>query len=395
MYDYIIAGSGCAGLSLAYRISQGPLKSKKVLIIDQAQKNENDRTWSYWSKEKDLFDPVVLKRWNKIWFHSPEYSEQIPISPYQYKTIRGIDFYDFVYQALGKFPNIYFHQGKIESLGEDEVGPFVKTDTNNTFRAELIFNSLPPLAQATPPGHHFLKQHFKGWIIETNEDSFEEETVTFMDFRIDQKGQTRFFYILPYHPRKALVEFTIFSRDYLEQTEYDQELKQYIQDFLKLDSYQILEEEFGMIPMADFLPPVQGEVQNSIIPIGIPSGMAKASTGYTFTNIQKQSEKLLMYLLERDKGIWKERRKPRFALYDSMLLNVMDQNRYPSWKIFATMFQKHPVQRIFRFLDEQSHFGEELLIMGYMYPIPFLMALQDILRQRTGTYLRLPKKIFK
>ena len=50
-YDFIIAGAGCAGLSLLYRILQEPaLQNKSVLIIDKDTKNSNDRTWCFWEK---------------------------------------------------------------------------------------------------------------------------------------------------------------------------------------------------------------------------------------------------------------------------------------------------------------------------------------------------------
>ena len=38
-YDYIIAGSGCAGLSLLYKILLTPsLQNKSILVIDKDQK---------------------------------------------------------------------------------------------------------------------------------------------------------------------------------------------------------------------------------------------------------------------------------------------------------------------------------------------------------------------
>ena len=44
-YDFIIAGSGCAGLSLLYKILLEPtLQNKSILIIDKDIKNTNDRT---------------------------------------------------------------------------------------------------------------------------------------------------------------------------------------------------------------------------------------------------------------------------------------------------------------------------------------------------------------
>lgn len=55
-YDYIIAGSGCAGLSLLYSLLQSPsLQYKSILVIDQAQKKNNDRTWCFWEKTPGLF----------------------------------------------------------------------------------------------------------------------------------------------------------------------------------------------------------------------------------------------------------------------------------------------------------------------------------------------------
>jgi len=43
VYDYIIAGGGCAGLSLVMRMLKEPqLSTKKILIIDKDSKQLND-----------------------------------------------------------------------------------------------------------------------------------------------------------------------------------------------------------------------------------------------------------------------------------------------------------------------------------------------------------------
>ncbi|RYY11780.1 MAG: FAD-dependent oxidoreductase, partial [Cytophagaceae bacterium] len=47
-YDYLLVGGGAAGLSLAYYLAQEPrLASQRVLLIEPAAKDQNDRTWSY------------------------------------------------------------------------------------------------------------------------------------------------------------------------------------------------------------------------------------------------------------------------------------------------------------------------------------------------------------
>lgn len=51
-YDIIIAGAGCAGLSLLYAILNSPtLKGQNILVIDKSFEKSNDRTWCFWKKE--------------------------------------------------------------------------------------------------------------------------------------------------------------------------------------------------------------------------------------------------------------------------------------------------------------------------------------------------------
>ena len=63
-YDIIIAGSGCAGLSLLYRILKDPvLKTKKILVVDKGEKNTNDRIWCYTNDTGKVFKKP--KFWKK------------------------------------------------------------------------------------------------------------------------------------------------------------------------------------------------------------------------------------------------------------------------------------------------------------------------------------------
>jgi len=59
-FDYIIAGGGAAGLSLAFYLSNSSLKNKKVLIIDKDQKNKNDRTWGFWTSRPTAFERIIF-----------------------------------------------------------------------------------------------------------------------------------------------------------------------------------------------------------------------------------------------------------------------------------------------------------------------------------------------
>ena len=108
-YDYIISGAGCAGLSLLYRMLQEPvLQHKKILVIDNAPKTKNDRTWCFWEKENSIFQSIIHHQWDQLNFRSNTYNAVLNIEPYNYKMLQGLDFYNYVMQAAQAFPNVKF-----------------------------------------------------------------------------------------------------------------------------------------------------------------------------------------------------------------------------------------------------------------------------------------------
>ena len=89
---YIFTGSGLSALMTVYEmLLSEKFKDKTILLIDENSKKTNDRTWCFWEKGQGFFDPIVHKRWDKVWFHGEGFSKQFNIAPYQYKMIRGID----------------------------------------------------------------------------------------------------------------------------------------------------------------------------------------------------------------------------------------------------------------------------------------------------------------
>jgi len=106
-YDYIITGAGAAGLSLlVHMIHSGKFSEKKILLLDRLPKDKNDRTWCFWETEPGLFEPVVFRKWNQLWFHGPDGQSALhDIHPYQYKLIRGIDFYNYCFHLFSRYRN--------------------------------------------------------------------------------------------------------------------------------------------------------------------------------------------------------------------------------------------------------------------------------------------------
>jgi len=376
-YDYIIAGGGCAGMSLVYYINQTELKNKKILIIDKIKKNQNDRTWCFWDKEVSEFEKIVCKKWEKLNFFSDDYSASLNFSPFKYKMIRGIDFYEFININILYNSNIEFYYGEVREIINHPLKAEVHIN-DNIFSADYVFNSifnLDDIKNKKPLS--YILQHFKGWEIETVENVFNSNEATFMDFRIEQKDECRFFYVLPISSTKALVEFTIFSPQILENDAYDNEIKDYLNRHFKIKDYKINHEEFGVIPMTDanFT-----QVRNSrIINIGTAGGKVKASSGYAFMRIQQQTKEIVKNLLSNKLPNSVEE-KTRFKLYDSVLLNIMSKNLYPASKIFTSLFKNNTTPKILSFLNEETSLMEDLKIMSTTHYPPFIKSLYDIIK---------------
>jgi lycopene beta-cyclase len=370
-YDYIIAGAGCAGLSLLCRmITSGRFKDKKILLVDKNDKNKNDRTWCFWETGEGYFEEIVYKRWDKLWFHSNDLSKLFTLHPYQYKMIRGIDFYQYCFKVINKAGNVTVKTGEISNVETGPANAFLLVD-HKKITADLIFSSLPLTATAARKKDHYLLQHFKGWVIETDGDCFQADEATLMDFRISQKHGTSFVYVMPFSSTTALIEYTLFTPTLLKPEEYDQALNDYISDYFPNKVYTIKEQEFGVIPMTN---QSFRRSEGRIVNIGMTGGVTKPSTGYTFRFIQKDSDLLMRALLTGKPEISSLTAKRKFHFYDSVLLNVLATGKYPGDKLFTSMFRNNNIRSIFRFLDNESHLPGDLRLISSLPFFPFLKA---------------------
>jgi lycopene beta-cyclase len=278
-FDYLIVGGGAAGLSLAYHIAREPrLADKRVLLIEPDAKQQNDRTWSFWADEPGLFDDIVAHEWQKIAFRSPGFKRVIDLGRYRYKTINGLDYYQFVHRVLAERPvQFTIVRGTVKALDNVKHRARART-TAGEFRAHYAFDSRPPnLSKLKQPAkYRYLWQHFVGWEVEVDKDVFDPATVEFMDFRGPQHHEARFMYVLPYSTRKALVEYTLFSATLLSKAEYEAAIRDYLSNTLDVKNYRITAEEAGAIPMTDH--PLPARAGQHIINIGTRGGRAKPST---------------------------------------------------------------------------------------------------------------------
>lgn len=380
--DIIICGAGLAGLSLLYRaMKAGIWNDLQITVIDRSDKQENDRTWSFWKTEDTGFGELIFKSWNKLVFYSNS-NERLPLEArnYSYNAIRSIDFYTAVLTYLRQFANITFVKSDILQVLSLEGECRVLTNTE-TYIGRYLFNSIYK-KPALKKGEQYFLQHFKGLRISCKYEKPLVDEAYLMDFRTSQLHGTTFFYTLPFAADELFVEYTLFSQSLLTEKEYDQQLQAYISGVLKISNYKILEEECGVIPMTDYQ---FRRFDGNMVYIGSAGGDTRASTGYTFTNVQKTVTKII--------AAWQSTGTPFFTaetvgikqqLYDSTLLEVLAAGEYPGHQLFRDLFKRTRASTVFAFLDAETSFLQDISIMKSLRVWPFLRAFAGAVKKRAA-----------
>ena len=370
--SYIILGAGASGLLLAYRMSlDSYFDDKSILIIDQKKDKGNDKTWCYWEEGDGEWDDLLTKKWPKVFFGSKDFTETLNISPFCYKMIRSEKFYHKLWRSIDLKSNITFIEDNVKTYSVADNKVKVVTNKSTYFGLKLL-NSIPEkTVYEKQQKYPVLQQHFVGWFVKTKTNCFDDSVATFMDFNIPQNGNTRFMYVLPIDKNIALFEYTLFSKDLLERSEYEVAIKDYLKE-KKVTDFEILEKENGVIPMTSFK--FQELNSNSILNIGTAGGWTKASTGYTFYNTSKKTKELISFLKEEDDfSVFSKRKK--YWIYDLLFLDVLAKNNEKGSALFASIFKKVDVKTILKFLGEESNLREDLKIITSVSPIPFILSI--------------------
>lgn len=374
-YDFIIAGCGGAGLSLAWQISQSEqLKHKRVLMLDADNKQRNDRTWCFWTDQAPPYPNIQAVSWQKLQLSdhlTPQHAglRAYDIAPLRYYYTAGIDFYQEVKQHLSAFPNFVFQQARVEHIEDTANGAKVRTDSQ-AYEAEWVFSSLPVNISKSVLA---TKQHFRGWFIRTEEAAFDPEAMCLMDFRTPQTEGASFFYVLPLSAHEALVEYTVISEQVLPVETYEEAMRAYIDRQLQIENYTIDDTEQGVIPMANFSFP--RKAGKHIMRIGTAGGMTKASTGFTFKNMQEDARQIVQQLGKKATPFYRQKPAARFRFYDTLLLHILKYYPEDAPRVFEQLFRSNQATRVLTFLDEKTTLWQEAQMFMKLPWKPFLRSL--------------------
>ena len=378
--DFIILGGGASGLQLAYRLSNHTaFANASILILESNNHKGNDRTWCYWETGDGEWDDLLQNQWNKVQFKSRSVDKIIDLGNASYKMLRSKPYYDRLHQSLAQHKSIRIEYAHCTGFVDEGTHVTVNTD-KKTYRCSTLFNSIFDWNVLRKQSRYpVLQQHFLGWYIKTPIPKFDVQTAIFMDFTVPQKQNTRFMYVLPYTQTEALIEYTLFSKDLLDKSEYEDAIRDYLQD-KNITDYQLIEVEQGSIPMCSY--PFWENNTKNVHWIGSAGGWTKASTGFTFKNINRKTIALANHIAAK-KPLSRFAKKNRFWWYDLLFLDILGRYNHMGANLFSGMFQSNSPKQIFRFLDEQSHFIQELMIMR---SFPTLLFVKQFFRRLFGAH---------
>jgi lycopene beta-cyclase len=373
-YDYIIGGAGCAGLSLAWHLLQRKeLRDKNIALIDRLDRPANDKTWCFWSTEAVPAPVPIYKSWTQLEVFAGGHHEITALpSALNYHCVRSEYYNKAMLESLRQYHQLDIIQRDVSDYQDEGSKGVAVTAGGQRYRAGHFFKCYG--AADDSRSRFSLLQHFKGREIITEHDFFDTRTARLMDFRVEQQNGPTFVYVLPYSPRHALVEYTLFSPELLTAQQYDAALDHYIQHFIKLSSgaWKTEREEFGIIPMADQL--YQAGESSNITYMGTAAGLPKASTGYTFSRIHRRSAAVAASLAERGRVKVGQPSAWRFRSYDIMLLDILKQSPEQYLAVFEALFKNNELSRVLRFIDEQTSAYEDIKVMASVPWLPFLSA---------------------
>lgn len=376
-YDYILAGGGCAGLSLVYHLLDSSLKDSNILILEPTLGEVPNKTWCYWNTAALPIHPEAARfSWNSFYLQQGKQQHQHGFENLSYYHLNSHDFYAHVLEKIKNFPNVHFLKEEVNTIRCIENEVYVETKTSGTYSSSYVFDSRNLVSNET---QNILNQVFIGLRIKSQTSVFDPNSLGLMDFDTPTSSGFDFIYTLPFSSQEALIEYTA----YTSEARGEEALLGSLTNFLKQKygalEYEITFKESGQIPMTTRVQPQTSGPRH--VPIGTAAGWTKPSTGYTFAQIQENCHQLVTRLEQGATQDLRFPRKSRFVFYDNILLSIAHHwpKRLPG--LFINLFSTSSPDLVFRFLSEKTSFWEELRLLSRLKFGIFLKGLT-----RYGTY---------
>jgi lycopene beta-cyclase len=377
-FDAIIAGGGLSGLSLAAHLAAGDWRDRAVLVVDDPEPARAPAaSWGSWTTGAGLLDDLAARTYRRVRVYADGRSRVLPLGRYRYQLVRRPDLCRAVDALVSRCPGFSVRRGRVERIGSRDGLAEVVVD-GEVLRAAWAFDSVT----AVPPGRPVdARLAFTGWEIRCPRPVFDPDSPVLFDFRTPQAGRARFIYVLPDDPHGALVELAEFTGRGTPPSSGEAHIAALTAYLKGHGPYEVWRTESAVLPLR-VCPPARR--RGRVMPIGLVGGLLKASTGYAYQRIQRDSAAIAASLARHGHPFAVPRSRPRHRLLDAVLLEVLDRDPAQLERAFARLFLTNPADRVLRFLDEDSALPDEVRLAASLPPAPYLGAVPRAARSLAG-----------
>ena len=352
IYDVAFLGMGASSLAtLKFNYQNSSLS---IIGIDKNYNSSRNNFFAFWLTDwmKD-FDEIIKNKWHRWEFNYNDLrvahnSEEMP-----YCVIR---FQEWKKYCIRDFTNLVVKEKNVIKLHKLNDYFEIELEDGEKIFSKKVYDSRTPKQQPSK-----LKQHFLGHIIKSDE-IYHKDIVNLMDFRVSQKDGLHFMYVLPLTRNELLIESTVFSKTVMEKNWYEDKINEYIKYNLKLNSYQLVEEERGILPMYS----IDHLNTENYINIGSRGGATKISSGYAFSFFLKKIKSKHLILDKTYHSFWDN-------WMDRIFVNYLERNNKTD-KIFKNMVNSLDGDEFASFMMGTASLNTKLKIIYSMPKFGFLQS---------------------
>lgn len=373
-WDIVIAGGGLSGLAMAVELAQPRFAHLKILLVEQRTQYRRDRTWSFWSDGTHPHAHLERAAWAR-WRVAHAGADAVCSGEQTYRSIDADTFYADALARINACAHIELRLGSTLASVSAEWPCRVRLGDGHELQTGLLIDARPP-ASARPPA---LAQHFAGWEIETDVDLFDPSTLDLMDF-VPARDGLHFFYVLPYGPRRALVEATWVSAPGLHH-DYAAQLERYVARRWGAPAYRKLYEEHGSLALDPVDP---GPAHGPVVTVGRAAGTLRPSTGFAFRETLAHCARLARQIGECSfpvtgaaslRPLQAFRRSAVDLWIDRLFMRVLAADWSAAPAIFLALFRHTPPNRLIRFLSGQARWSDRAAVVASLPKWRFLRSL--------------------
>jgi len=371
VFDLVILGGGCAGLSLSMALEAHGGRTPRTLLIEARTAYSNDRTWCYWNDRSAPVPYRIEHRWQTMRVSHGGQNVSLDCGSTPYHMLAAEYFYAAALASIDRQPNMTLWLGtSVLSEPGHNAGVWSICTSAGNVTARAVIDTRPP--QLARRDGATLWQSFYGLEIECSAPVFDPSSMDLMNFLTPDPRHVPFVYVLPVTPTRALIELTVFGATPLGPHELSVQLEAAVAQRVGDSPFTTLRSEHGILPMG--LNETPQSKHSSYARVGVMAGSARPSTGYAFQRIQRWASECAFSLASLGYPIPHRADPLPLRVMDRIFLDVLRADPIRGGAIFFSLFGRADPARVIRFLSGRGSVVDSLAVVAAMPFAPFLRA---------------------